>query len=155
MKPRTSASPPLHPTERGLGGEEGGPLPAFRSGFPSPPDGEGVGGEATDTTHRVGFISPSPLAERGAGGEVLGCPSDSFRAGTRVKTEKGWRSIETLRAGDFVWTHLGRLRRVVGVQRRPHVGAMLGLQLESSPIVVWSTPAQQFLVAPGPHPPTP
>src|SRR5439155_17444641 len=99
--------------------------------------------------------SPCAVAERGVGGEVLGCPSDCFRAGTRVKTEKGWRSIETLRAGDFVWTHLGRLRRVVGVQRRPHVGAMLGLQLESSPIVVWSTPAQQFLVAPGPHPPTP
>jgi very-short-patch-repair endonuclease len=76
-----------------------------------------------------------------------------FRAGTRVKTESGWKAIETVRPGERVWTHRGRLRRVLGVQARPHVGRMVGLRMEGSDAFVWATPEHRFLT-PGPSPQT-
>src|SRR5438309_1865608 len=118
--------PPLHPMERGPGGEAASGPPALPS------------------------CSPSPLVERGRGGEV-----DCFRLGTLIKTQHGWRAIETIRAGDLIWTHRARLCAVLGVQSHPHVGSMLGVQLENNSAVVWYTPDHQFLTMPGPHPPTP
>jgi len=47
-----------------------------------------------------------------------------FRQGTMVKTDVGWKSIEFIKSGDLVWTHTGRLRRVLGVQTRPHVAIL-------------------------------
>ena len=78
-----------------------------------------------------------------------------FRAGTRLKTERGWRPIESVRSGEAVWTHAGRLRRVLGRQSRPHVGTLLGLRLEGTEAVVWCTPDHRFLVAPASLSPLP
>jgi len=82
-----------------------------------------------------------------------------FRAGTQVKTESGWKAIETVRVGERVWTHRGRLRRVVGVQARPHVGPMVGLRARGGEATVWMTPEHRILAAtsapspaPTPHP---
>jgi len=175
MRTGARAVPPLHKMERGSGGEAADKTPTLGSVSPSSRVERGHGGEASDATHAIRPVSPSPSIREGAGGEVgrghltvrFGSPSplverghggegiDCFRAGTQVKTQNGWHPIETIRAGDLVWSHLGRLRPVVGVQSRPHVGKLLSLRLEDSSTVVWCTPNQQFLSAPGPHPPTP
>jgi very-short-patch-repair endonuclease len=78
-----------------------------------------------------------------------------FRAGTRVKTESGWKAIETVRRGERVWTHRGRLRRVVGVQARPHVGPMVGLRARGVEATVWMTPEHRLLTALSTPPPAP
>jgi very-short-patch-repair endonuclease len=78
--------------------------------------------------------------------------ANCFRGNAKIHTESGWRSIDSIRAGDRVWTHRGRLRHVVGVQRRPHVGRLLGVSLENSESVVWCTPEQRFLVSYSPSP---
>ena len=75
-----------------------------------------------------------------------------FRAGTRVKTEHGLRAIETVRRGELVWTHRNRLRSVVGIQTRPHVGRMIGLRLGGSSVTVWTTPEHCFLMPVSPSP---
>src|SRR5437879_4570911 len=68
--------PPLHPMERG------------------------PGGEAANSTPRNNSGSPSPLVERGLGGAVrTAVARDCFRAGTLIKAREGWRPIETIRAG--------------------------------------------------------
>ncbi|HEY6046014.1 MAG TPA: DUF559 domain-containing protein, partial [Pyrinomonadaceae bacterium] len=71
--------------------------------------------------------------------------SECFRAGTSVKTQNGWKKIEDLRPAEFVWTHQNRLRRVVGIQCRPHVGRLIGVRLLGSSSTVWVTPDQLFL----------
>ena len=45
-----------------------------------------------------------------------------------------------------VWTHRGRLRTVVELQQRPHVGRLLGLSSQGRDSVVWCTPEQRFLL---------
>ena len=71
--------------------------------------------------------------------------SECFRAGTKVKTQSGWKKIEDVRRDEFVWTHQNRLRRVVGIQSRPHVGRLVGFRLRSGSRTVWVTPDQHFL----------
>jgi very-short-patch-repair endonuclease len=73
-----------------------------------------------------------------------------FPAGTRVKAQEGWRSIESISAGELVWTHQGRLRRVVGLQTRSHVGRLKGIKLQGQSTLVWVTPDHRFL---SPSPP--
>jgi 2-polyprenyl-6-methoxyphenol hydroxylase-like FAD-dependent oxidoreductase/very-short-patch-repair endonuclease len=73
-----------------------------------------------------------------------------FPAGTRIKVEEGWKSIESISAGELVWTHQGRLRRVVGLQTRPHVGRLKGIKLGGQNNLVWVTPDHRFL-SPSPH----
>ncbi len=68
-----------------------------------------------------------------------------FRAGTLVKTEAGWAPIEDVRSGTLVWTHSGKLRRVIAGQRRPHVGKMIGIRLVGTTETVWATADQQFI----------
>jgi 2-polyprenyl-6-methoxyphenol hydroxylase-like FAD-dependent oxidoreductase/very-short-patch-repair endonuclease len=75
-----------------------------------------------------------------------------FRKGTLIKGAEGWKEIDTLRVGDLVWTHRGRLKPVVGVQRRPHVGRLVGLCLQTDERRVWCTPEQHFLAAFTPSP---
>jgi very-short-patch-repair endonuclease len=71
-----------------------------------------------------------------------------FRANTQIKTAEGWKAIHLVQASDLAWTHRGRLRPVLGIQRRPHVGALLGLRIEGCQPVVWCTPEHRFLVPP-------
>jgi 2-polyprenyl-6-methoxyphenol hydroxylase-like FAD-dependent oxidoreductase/very-short-patch-repair endonuclease len=71
--------------------------------------------------------------------------SNCFRAGTQIKTESGWKAIEEIVRGELVWTHANRLRTVLGVQRRPHLGTMIGLKLQGVDERVWVTPDQKFL----------
>src|SRR5207244_9952902 len=68
-----------------------------------------------------------------------------FRRGTKIRTEFGWKEIESIESTERVWTHRRRLRSVVGVQRRPHVGRLLGLSVQDNAAVVWCTPDQRFL----------
>ncbi|MBI3951738.1 MAG: DUF559 domain-containing protein, partial [Acidobacteria bacterium] len=70
-----------------------------------------------------------------------------FRAGTRAKTETGWKAIEVIRPGERVWTHKGRWRRVIGVQSRPHTGRMLGIRVQGQAGTVWLTPEHRLLTA--------
>ncbi|MEP6707326.1 MAG: FAD-dependent monooxygenase, partial [Pyrinomonadaceae bacterium] len=78
--------------------------------------------------------------------------SKCFRKDAKIKTELGWKDIESICQGESVWTHRGRWRRVIGVQSRPHVGRMIGLRVQSSEILVWCTPEQRFLiVSPSPQ----
>ncbi len=78
--------------------------------------------------------------------------SKCFRKDAKIKTELGWKDIESICQGESVWTHRGRWRRVIGVQSRPHVGRMIGLRVQSSEIMVWCTPEQRFLiVSPSPQ----
>lgn len=79
-------------------------------------------------------------------GELVLDPT-CFRAGTRVKTESGWKEIDRLRPGERVWTHRGRLGLVVGVQRRPHTGRMVGVRLAGCGDAVWMTPEHRLLLA--------
>ena len=54
--------------------------------------------------------------------------SSGLVAGTRVDTETGWRSVETLRTGQLVYTHDGGLQPVLRVDRSflmPGCGARL------------------------------
>ncbi|MDX6613942.1 MAG: anthraniloyl-CoA monooxygenase, partial [Blastocatellia bacterium] len=71
--------------------------------------------------------------------------SNCFRAGTRIKTESGWKPIETVAAGEMVWSPQNGLQPVVGLQTRPHVGRLIGLRLRGSSSTVWVTPDQVFL----------
>src|SRR5215471_6924670 len=98
MKTGANAVPHLLLMGRGLGGEAAGESPTHELVSPSASDGEGAGGEAAIAPPASGSDSPSPLVERGLGGEVVDC----FRAGTQVKTQIGWRSIETISIGDMV-----------------------------------------------------
>jgi hypothetical protein len=68
-----------------------------------------------------------------------------FKTGTRVKTQQGWSEIQAIHSGELVWTATGRLRRVLGIQNRPHLGSLLGLKLEDTEAVVWCTPEHHFL----------
>ena len=68
-----------------------------------------------------------------------------FRAGTRIKTDRGWKAIEEVVRGELVWTHANRLRTVLGVQHRPHVGRMIGVKLLGANEMVWVTPDKKFL----------
>ncbi|MEA2204654.1 MAG: anthraniloyl-CoA monooxygenase [Blastocatellia bacterium] len=76
--------------------------------------------------------------------------SNCFRAGTKVKTGKGWRVIEEIQPGELVLSYENGLRMVVSLQKRPHVGRLLGLRLRSNIGIVWVTPDQCFL-APSPQ----
>ena len=71
--------------------------------------------------------------------------SNCLVAGTKVKAEDGWKPIETISMGESVWTHRGRLRRVVGTQSRPYVGSLRGLRLRGQSTPVWVTPDHGFL----------
>ncbi len=75
-----------------------------------------------------------------------------FRKGTLIKCAEGWKEIETVQVGERVWTHQGRLKPVIGVQRRPHVGRLVGLCLQKDERRVWCTPEQHFLAAFTPSP---
>jgi 2-polyprenyl-6-methoxyphenol hydroxylase-like FAD-dependent oxidoreductase/very-short-patch-repair endonuclease len=68
-----------------------------------------------------------------------------FAGGTLVRTNSGWTAIEVIEKDEFVWTHAGRVRAVVGTQCRPHVGRMIGLKLQNNNSFVWVTPEQKFL----------
>src|SRR5439155_5898282 len=93
--PEAASVPPLHPMERGPGGEAGRSVPNLSSS-PSPSDGEGVGGEAIRAASHPSF-SPSPLPERGPGGEVR------------------WQPLKNLRPGDWITTELGLCSRIVSI----------------------------------------
>lgn len=68
-----------------------------------------------------------------------------FVAGTKVRATDGWKPIETISIGESVWTHCGRMRRVVGTQSRPHVGSLRGLRVHGQSSTVWVTPDHCFL----------
>ena len=83
--------------------------------------------------------------------EVIGLPLPipaCFRANTRIRTEHGWKFIQSVQVNSRVWTHCGRLRPVLGIQRRPHIGVLIGLRIEGHQPVVWCTPEHRFLVPP-------
>ena len=71
--------------------------------------------------------------------------SNCFRAGTLVKTEGGWAPIEHIDRGRLVRTHTGKVRKVIGVQGRPHVGRLIGISLVGVAETVWATADQQFI----------
>lgn len=58
-------------------------------------------------------------------GEVWGC----FPSGTLVNTPQGFVPIEDLEAGNAVFTHKGRERKVVERSKREHVGGLISLQV--------------------------
>lgn len=78
--------------------------------------------------------------------------TNCFSGSVKVRTEVGWKPIESIRPGERVWTHRGRLRSVVGLQERAHVGRLLGLRLQGCESVVWCTPEQSFLQPYSPSP---
>lgn len=66
-----------------------------------------------------------------------------FAAGTKVLTEEGYRSIETIEVGDRVYTHKGRLRPVVAVGG--HVAPTVGeLEYGGDGTSVICTPGHRF-----------
>ncbi|HKY26404.1 MAG TPA: DUF559 domain-containing protein [Pyrinomonadaceae bacterium] len=95
---------------------------------------------------RSGRVSYEDLRRRDPGfiSKYEKALSNCFLKETRVKTENGWKPIEAIRKGERVWTHRGRLRDVVGVQKRPHVGRIIGISIDGSS-AVWATPDQLFL----------
>src|ERR1043166_8926242 len=75
-----------------------------------------------------------------------------FRKGTLIKCADGWKEIQSLRTGELVWTHRGRLRSIIGIQHRPHVGRLVGLRLKDAVPEVWCSPEQRFLIPFTPSP---
>ena len=71
--------------------------------------------------------------------------SHSFRDDTLVKTQKGWKRIDTIQTNELVWTHKNRLRRVIAVHSHPHVGRLIGVKLHNGVSVVWASAEQRFL----------
>jgi Fe-S cluster assembly protein SufB len=65
------------------------------------------------------------VAEEGAYVSYLeGC----HPAGEQILTAQGWRNIEGLKAGDTVYDHMGRLRKVRAAMVRRHKGEMITIR---------------------------
>ncbi len=66
-----------------------------------------------------------------------------FPAGTFVLTRSGFRPIESVQVGDFVYTHRGRWRRVTAVMKR-EVASVYRVKVVGLPLV-YATPEHPFL----------
>jgi hypothetical protein len=71
---------------------------------------------------------------------------ECFKAGTLVEAEHGMVPIESLRAGDYVRSHTGKLQKVTRVLKKPYSGTMVDIQVMGVPETISATAEHPFFV---------
>lgn len=89
----------------------------------------------TSSTQELIIYGGVDIVKVGIGG---GC----FVAGTKVLTNKGYKSIESVKIGEQVITHNGRLQTVIGTNTRLETNTMIDIN------GIHCTPNHQFYVIP-------
>lgn len=90
--------------------------------------------------HMIGRNTELPVSMSGF------VPYDEcFKAGTLVETDRGMIAIETIRTGDFVRSHTGKLQQVTRVLKRAYAGTMVDITVMGVPEVISTTAEHPFL----------